>query len=265
MNFLRLHPFMSAAAVLAVALLVVIGIETGWGTRVRPAPPAVEAKPGAPVDARVLPTLAATVAEQAYPESVARPLFVPSRRPAPVAPTVPVATMPKGTLTLQGVTIAGETRIAMLREKQSGKVHRVEQGKAVNGMSVAQVDADRVVLRMGDESETVVMLVSKAGGAPGTPGAAPPAPPPQAASTSGPFAPSAPVAAATSPTPMPQNLIPPQPGQPPTSTNPAARGEVGPGAPGGPASMAGAPPQPNAAPMTPEELLARRRARRNPQ
>src|SRR5689334_15256215 len=127
MGFLRLHPFLSAAAALAVLLLVVIGFETQWGTRVRPAPPTVPAKPAAPVDARVLPTVASTVAEQAYPESVARPLFVPSRRPAPAAAPVAVATMPKGTLTLQGVTIAGNTRIAMLREKQSGKIHRVEQ------------------------------------------------------------------------------------------------------------------------------------------
>src|SRR5687768_14045584 len=173
MNFLRSHPFLSATAALAVALLVVIGFETKWGTRVRPAAPTAASKAAAPVDARVLPTVAATVAEQAYPESVARPLFVPSRRPAPAAPQTAVATMPKGTLTLQGVTIAGGTRIAMLREKQSGKIHRVEQGKAVNGMSVAQVDADRVVLRMGEEQETVQMLVSKAGGQPGTAPAAP--------------------------------------------------------------------------------------------
>src|SRR5687768_5694158 len=185
MNFLRSHPFLSATAALAVALLVVIGFETKWGTRVRPAAPTAASKAAAPVDARVLPTVAATVAEQAYPESVTRPLFVPSRRPAPTAPPVAVATMPKGTLTLQGVTIAGNTRIAMLREKQSGRIHRVEQGKVVNGMSVAQVDADRVVLRMGEESETVPMLVSKAGGQPGT--TAPP--PPPVAAAGGPFAP----------------------------------------------------------------------------
>jgi hypothetical protein len=58
----------------------------------------------------------------------------------------------------------------------------------------------------------------------------------------------------------------PNPNVPP-GTNPAARadaGAPGPGAPppGGP--VAGQV-QPGAAPMTPEELLARRRARRNPQ
>lgn len=248
MNFLRLHPFLSAAALIAVALLVVIGFETGFGTRLRPAPPPVSGGTSPTVDARVLPTLAATVPEQTYPESVARPLFVPSRRPAPPAPAAAAAsTMPKGTLTLQGVTIAGNTRIAMLREKQSGRIHRVEQGRQVNGMSVAQIDADRVVLRMGDDQETVPLLVSKAGG-PGAPGV--PAPAPVAAG--GPFAPASPPGA-----PQPPASLPGMP-------NPVAR--AAPGQPVQPAPTA-APvpgqPQPNAAPMTPEELLARRRARRN--
>lgn len=255
MSFLRLHPFLTAAAALVVALLAVIGFETQWGARVRPAVPVGAAKPAAPVDARVLPTLAATAAEQAYPESVARPLFVPSRRPAPATPQVAVAAMPKGTLTLQGVTIAGNTRIAMLREKQSGKVHRVEQGKVVNGMSVAQVESDRVVLRMGDESETVPMLVSKAGGQPGTA-------PAGVVAAQGPFAPPA---VAPGPPPAPPGLVPQIPGQVPGAPNPAARADPGALPPGSPAAAAPAQVQPNAAPMTPEELLARRRARRNPQ
>ena len=258
MNFVRRHPFVFAAAVLAALLLAVIGWETQWGTRIRPALPVVPPKPGAAVDARVLPTLAAAAPEQAYPESVARPLFVPSRRPAPTAPTTPVATMPKGTLTLQGVTIAGNTRIAMLREK-SGRVHRVEQGRTVNGMTVASVEPERVVLTMGDEQETVAMLVSRAGGAPGTPPAAPapasgPFPPPPA--TPAPPAPGGPPPVGTPP--MPGQPMPGQPGGAPVR---AADGTPLPGAP-----VAGAqPPQPNATPMTPEELLARRRARRNPQ
>lgn len=261
MNFLRLHPFLSAAALLVGLLLVVIGFETGWGTRLRTPPPRLAGGTSPAVDARVLPTVGTTVAEQAYPETVARPLFVPSRRPAPSAPPASAApTMPKGTLTLQGVTIAGNTRIALLREKQSGRIHRVEQGREVNGMSVAQVDADRVVLRMGEEEETVQMLVSKAGG----PGAAPAASP--APAPGGPFAP-----------PPPAVATPGAPGAPPTTLpgmpapNPAARGAPGqalqaPPPPGAPVA-AGQPqqPQPNAAPMTPEELLARRRARRNQQ
>ncbi len=254
MGFFTRHPFMVVAAVVAALLVAVIGFETDWGARIRPGMPAPSGKPGAPVDARVLPTAPITVAEQAYPDTVSRPLFVPSRRPAPVAVAAPVATMPKGTLTLQGVTIAGNTRIALLREKSSGRIHRVEVGKQVNGMSLAQVDADRVVLKQGDEQETVVMLVQKAGGATGS-APAPVAPPP-----GGPFAPVS--------TPPPPQLLPgappTAPGQPPPGgmPNPGARGANPPVAVPSPTE---AQPQaaPNAAPMTPEELLARRRARRN--
>ncbi len=257
MGFLIRHPFFVVAAIVAAVLLAVIGFETEWGARLRPALPAPSGKPGAPVDARVLPTATVTVAEQAYPDTVARPLFVPSRRPAPAAVAAPVATMPKGTLTLQGVTIAGTTRIALLREKQSGKIHRVELGKQVNGMSLSQVDADRVVLKQGDEQETVVMLVQKAGGAQGSAAAPLPA--------GGPFAPIA--------VPAPAQLqpgVPPQ-GVPPPGVAPQGGGAPNPGARGANPPVAGSPaaavvqppPAPNAAPMTPEELLARRRARRN--
>ncbi len=251
MGFLTRHPFLVFATVMTAVLLAVIGFETGWGARLRPALPPPSGKPGVPVDARVLPTTPVTVAEQAYPDTVARPLFVPSRRPAPVAVAAPVATMAKGTLTLQGVTIAGGTRIALLREK-SGKIHRVELGKQVNGMSLAQVDADRVVLKQGDEQETVVMLVQKAGGAQGS-AAAPPMP------AGGPFAPAAP------PPPMQQPPGAPLPAQAVSDgiPNPGARG-VNPPVAGSPAAAAAQPqPAPNVAPMTPEELLARRRARRN--
>ena len=256
MGFVRRHPFIVASAILAALLLAVIGWETRWGTRIRPGVPAVAAKPGAAVDARVLPTLAVASPEQTYPESVARPLFVPSRRPAPSAPSTPVATMPKGTLTLQGVTIAGNTRIAMLREK-SGRVHRVEQGRTVNGMTVASVEPERVVLTMGDEQEAVAMLVSKAGGAPGT------TPQAAAAATSGPFAPQA---APAAPVPGAAPGVPPVPGQPAPILPGGAPARAADGTPLPGAPVAGAqPPQPNATPMTPEELLARRRARRNPQ
>ena len=264
MNFLRLHPFLSAAALVAAVLLVVIGFETGWGKRLRPALPAVAAKGSAGVDARVLPTVVARAPEQAYPESVERPLFVPSRRPAPAAPPPAAApAMAKGTLTLQGVTIAGGNRIAMLREKQSGRIHRIEQGKQVNGMSVATIESDHVVLRLGDESETVPMLVSRAGGASGTPGAAPPppAPPP-----GGPFAVPAAPPPGSPPAPVMQGS---PPGAPPPGSlmNPAARAADPGQVPPPPTAAAAAPgqPQPNAAPMSPEELLARRRARRNQQ
>ncbi len=168
--------------------------------------------------------------------------------------------MAKGQFTLTGVTIAGETKIALLREKSSGRVVRVEQGKDVNGITVAKIEPEQVTLAQGGDQEVVPMLVSKT-----APQAPVPVPPPTAA---GPFAP-VPGAA---------------PAVPPPGANPAAR-------PGQPAVAQPAPqaaqrdlpgqgvnalfgPRPGsaldpaakqAAPLTPEELLARRRERRNQQ
>jgi hypothetical protein len=261
--FLRRNPMLAFLAAVALALLVIIGIETGWGSRFRSPVPSGASKPPAPVEAKVLPTLVATAPEQAYPETVARPLFTPTRRPAPTAPVVAAPNIPRGMFTLHGVTIAGDTRIAMLREKSSGKVHRVEVGREVNGAKVASIDPERVVLRLGDENEEVVMTVQKAGAGGSTPPAS------VASASAGPF----PAASAGSVVPgagMP-GAVPP--GVPPTAR--AANGR--PPVPGSTTAQAGAPgaptpgpiapqgaqtPQATTTPMTPEELLARRRARR---
>jgi len=50
--------------------------------------------------------------------------------------------------------------IALLREKQSGKVVRVEKGAPVSDMNLAEVYPDRVVLRAGDDSETLMLSVA---------------------------------------------------------------------------------------------------------
>ena len=260
--FLRRNPLLAALAALTVALLVVVGVQTGWGSRFRPAVPTPAAKAPPPVEAKVLPTVVATAPEQAYPETVSRPLFTPTRRPAPTAPVVAAPTIPRGMFTLLGVTIAGNTRIAMLREKSTGKVHRVEAGREINGAKVASIEADRIQLRLGEENEEVVMTVQKAaGGAAATPAAV--------ASASGPF----PAASAGQPPGTPPGLGGPgtqaggrTPGPVPGSVPGAAAQAAGP-APGapqpGPIAPSGAQaPSATTSPMTPEELLARRRARR---
>ena len=171
----------------------------------------------------------------------------------------------KGQFILQGVIVVGDARTAMLREKTSGKVHRVEKGKEINGVTVFQIDPQVVTIGIGDDRETLPLTVQRAGGpAPVAPTASVPPPPGNVAQ--GPFGPQ------SSPFPQPGQ----QPGapntqqqhqQPPTfagappfpSTQPPGALPVQPPvvAPG----AAGAP-QASTAPMSPEELLARRRARR---
>jgi hypothetical protein len=223
------------------------------------------ARPGkaSAAEAKLLPPLAAAAPENAYPETAARPLWIPTRRPAPVVAAASQPSFQRGQYILQGVTIAGPTRIAMLKEKASGRVHRVELGRELNGLRLAEVEPEQVTLTQGAEREVIDLRVQRlapvAQGAAAVPGrpVQPPGSPPAgafaaaAAGIPGPVGPlptpaSAPPPAAPAPAPAPPIATGPMPAQTPVQ----------------PAQQGGTPPQ-SAAPMTPEELLARRRARRN--
>jgi len=250
---LRRNPLVAALGVLCALLAAVVALELfSEGRPVGSGP----ARKAAVAQADLLPPLSAVAPEQLYPEAVNRPLWIPTRRPAPPAAAAP-ASFARGQFILQGVTIAGNVRIAMLKEKASGRIHRVEKGRDFNGIQLVEVEPEKVTLAQGAEREVLELLVQR-------PGAAPAAGPvPVAGAAAGPFAPAvaARVAPRTPPSPSPfgQPLIPPaasagprpagaaSPAPSPAAANPAARAAQ----------------QPTAAPLTPEELLARRRARRN--
>jgi hypothetical protein len=220
----------------------------------------------APFEAKLLPPPPPVQAEQAYPEFAARPLWTPTRRPAPAA--LPPSTYTPGQYQLLGVIIAGDMKTAMLREKANGRIHRVEAGRQVNGVTVGEIARESVTLTQGADREVVPLQVQRAGapGAPGAPAALPPqaefGPPRPPGSI--PPAPPAPVAAAPAAPPSagffgnaPQAPAPAAPGAPPPGAvpnpNPLAPGQALPT----PSTVTGT--------MTAEELLARRRARRGQQ
>jgi len=241
---LRRRPLIAGLALLTAALAVLLAFEIADASRSRI--PAVPSRPAAPAPAKLLPSIASVPAEQAYPESVARPLFIPTRRPAPAQAVAAAPAFNRGQFQLLGVIIVGNTKTAMLREKSSGKVHRVEMGREVNGIKVASIERDSVTLAQGGESEVVSMQVQKAAGAAAQPHVA------------GPFA--QPAAPGQPPQAVPPPVAQAAPQQPPPVQIPAAS-----------AALLGiAPPQQGApanapevtTPMSPEELLARRRARR---
>lgn len=259
------YPLIAALGIVATVLLVVLALEYGAGGTLRERLGASGASRPAVVETKLLPPMPVVNPEVEYAEMAARPLFIATRRPAPAAAQASAApAMNKGQFTLTGVTIVGDTKIALLREKSSGRVVRVEQGRDVNGITVAKIEPEKVTLTQGGDEEVVGMLVAK-----GAPQAA--APPVPVAAAAGPFAP---------PTP-PASISQPQPG-----VNPAARAAP----PGVPVAAPAQPQQPavnpntlfgprpgsaldptvatpptSAAPLTPEELLERRRARRNQQ
>jgi hypothetical protein len=252
-TWLQRNPLVLALAALAVVLLVVIGVETGFGAGFRAGIPASTSKKAVPFEAKLLPSIAAGNAEQLYPETAARPLFIPTRRPAPEV--VAQSTFQPGQFVLQGVIVVGENRIALLREKSSGRIHRVERGKEVSGVKVAEINREAVTLTQGNGREVLELQVQKAGAAPAAGAMAP----------AGPFG-AAPVAGAVpgqggNPLQAAPNASTsgiPNMNVPPTGINATPP----PTPPGGVPSASGTA---QSAPISPEELLARRRARRGQQ
>lgn len=260
---LRRNPVLAVLGLLAVALAAVLAVEISTGG---PKVPSAVSRKAVPAEAKLLPPMVAAAPEQAYPETTARPLFSPTRRPAPAVVAVAQPAIQRGQFVLLGVTIAGNTRIAMLRERSSGRIHRVEKGREINGLKVAEIERETVTLAAGAENETMSLNVQKPAGAPGQPGPMGAA----AAPAQGPFgqsnfaAPGAPAANVNAPPRPPGAVTPPGAVAPPPGM-PAAPVATAPGGPMGPVPGVAnpiAPPTSQAAPMTPEELLERRRIRR---
>jgi len=134
----------------------------------------------------------------------------------------------------------------------------------VNGITVAKVEPEQVTLAQAGDQEVVPMVVSKA--------AAPPAVPVPNAPAAGPFAPVAGAAPPVQPgvNPAARPVTPPVAQPAPVAAQPPGFGPGGFGPfrpPQSPAQEpnAATPPTSQAAPLTPEEILARRRERRTQQ
>ena len=107
---------------------------------------------------KVLPEFTLPNKESGFPEMLARPVFSLSRRPPSVA-AKEAGAMKKGQFVLVGVLISPGTRAALLRDVATGKVQTVSQSAVVRGMTLAQVQPDRAVLRLSDESEELSLNV----------------------------------------------------------------------------------------------------------
>lgn len=206
-NF-RLTALAWLAALAALAAL--IGWETDWGRQVT-RPHEVPAARAQPVTVALLPEYKLAGDAQARRDTVERPVFVPTRRPGPppAAQEPPKPRIQRGQFLLTGTAVVEKESIAFLREASTGKSRTVRTGDNVNGMTVASIAPDSVVLALGDETEPLSLKVAAGprttiqppvpgaapGGAPAAgPGAAPanapPKPPPVASAPSSPDAPS---------------------------------------------------------------------------
>lgn len=107
---------------------------------------------------KILPEFVLANKESGFPEMLARPVFSVSRRPPSVA-AKDSGVMKKGQFVLVGVLISPGTRAALLRDVATGKVQTVGQSSLVRGMTLAQVQPDRAVLRLSNESEELSLNI----------------------------------------------------------------------------------------------------------
>ena len=136
----------------------VIGTELDWGESIRPGLPVPKSTPAARVDYPLQPEFSLLPLPQGFAETTARPVFTPDRQPPP-PPAPPKPAMQKGQFVLLGALITKEKNIALLREVSTGKATRVEQGKAINGITVANVYPEKAVLTQYDDQEELVLKI----------------------------------------------------------------------------------------------------------
>lgn len=188
-------------AVIIAAIVGVIGVfawETGWGRYFSPSVPKFDGAPRKADNIAILPPFTMPPIDPTYKETVERPLFSQTRRPNPPATTATIIpAMEKGKYRLSGTSVGPELSTAFLVDLKSGKTWRVVKGGLVDptgsqGVTLDGVSATQVVLKLGDETETLSLATSKSAAVPllsmpqnAIPGAAPAvsASPPQMGAT----------------------------------------------------------------------------------
>jgi hypothetical protein len=110
-----------------------------------------------PITVALLPEYPAAHQHPAATETAARPLFNPTRRPAP--PPAPTARpeAQRSQLVLVGTTVSQEESVALLRDGSGQGSRAVRKGDRINGMLVVDIRPDRVKLAASGRAEDVVL------------------------------------------------------------------------------------------------------------
>ena len=261
-RWLQLHGLTLLIGALVVGSLAVIGYETQWGTNLRPVPVSALGQGAKNGDTSLLPAFELPAMDTGFKETVDRPLFSPSRRPVPVLTGAGQTVMKKGQFRLAGTVVNQDLPYAFLVEIATGKGMRVAMGADImsTGISVASIDAVRVVLKQGEETEELTLRTASSPppptAAPGIPAAGLPGqaqrPPPAGVLVNG--------------VPTSNPLVPPARGGPPVglpgiaATVPQPGSSVLPGFVQSPAGSA-----PLAVPLNPSDTaVGNQRSRRVP-
>lgn len=100
-----------------------------------------------------------------FAEITSRPLFSPSRRPAPPAeisaaePQAPPAELDE--FLLRGIAIADGGRVALLERRSTGALTRVLEGQSLDGWQIAAIRPGEVALLDGDREVVLEIELDK--------------------------------------------------------------------------------------------------------
>ncbi|HEV8014427.1 MAG TPA: hypothetical protein VGP48_02780 [Stellaceae bacterium] len=156
----------------AFMLAIIVGeLVFRVGVRKPPAAPAPIAGPTA-----ALPAAPSPPGIDAYAEIAARPLFEPSRRPAPPdqAPSGPPPARPS--VVVLGIALTGGTRYALVRHGNPPKVEQFTEGQNIDGWQIQAITGDHVTLHSGADTADFALGGRGGGPAPAAPNAVPAAP-----------------------------------------------------------------------------------------
>lgn len=152
----RRRPFLLIVLCLTLGALIYLELEFGLAPK-----PVIPAAPGRSE------SLALAVAESIgrmprlshFSEIVSRPLFAPSRRPAPpeLEASEPAPKVMSLRFVLRGVVIYGAERVAIVQRKDAPEFLRLMEGQVIDGWRVEAIVPDRVIFRheAGDLMEEV--------------------------------------------------------------------------------------------------------------
>ena len=178
------HGLTILISALVVGSLGVIGFETQWGTNLRPLSASAVGQGAKSGDTSLLPAFGLPIMDSGFRQTLDRPLFLPTRRPVPVVIGATAPSMKKGQFRLAGTVVNQVLPYAFLVEISTGKGTRVAKGADVmsTGITLLAVDAARVLLKQGDETEELTLRTASSPAAAagpmgvGQPGAAQPPP-----------------------------------------------------------------------------------------
>jgi hypothetical protein len=151
----RLTPYLLVLCGLLLAILLFVGRDSARkGNQQRAQTPPVD---GADVEVAAQHFRAPDI--RAFSEILERPLFTEGREPPPIAESPAAAPPPRAALrlSLEGIAIADDTRVAVVRDNTDRKILRLAEGDTHRGWVVEKVHPGGATFKQGKQVQELTL------------------------------------------------------------------------------------------------------------